>query len=180
MTAILLASGDEAYILYVIILALVGIATLVRKAIEKATSGQKGKRIKLAEVVQRELRKYMEGPQPQPPTSAGEEKAAEAAAPAASEPAARPHAASARSTLRPAAEPAARPPLRRAREEGKVPALVAERRPLEFSAAAAGAKYATFSARLLVGRDRTSLRKGIVMAEILGPPVSERRDHRLF
>ena len=161
--------GDESvYIFYVIILAIVAIATLIRKAVEKATSGEKGKRINLAQVVQRELRKYMGAPEkpvsgpPAPPPE-------QAARPQPTRP------------LVPAlvvAPPEARP--RVSRESDPVRRLVDGRVSLDATSAAPSATDRAHASKFAPTLDRAALKKAVVMAEVLGPPTALREDYRLF
>ena len=159
----------ELFILYSVILAIIGLATLVRKAIEKASTGKKGKRIHLAAAVQKQLKKYMDPmerravrPPPEPVERADER---ESEAPRLRAPPTEPP---------PAALPS-RPKMRGARGgEGLGPGL---REAMELECAQPPLARPVLKGRIV---DRATLREAILLAELLGPPVSERKDYRLF
>ncbi len=162
---------DE-FVVYVILLALVGLFTLVRKLVEKATAGEEGRKIDIARAVHERIRKYMGeeaagpglptlgsifGQTPAPPSTP--------TAPASAPPA-------------PARGEKSVPRLVPAREP-TVPMVVAPRRALaDTTAAAIVSLPVRVGPRIRLRRD--NLREAVVLAELMGPPVAMRPTYRLF
>ena len=178
--------GDDllTYAVYLIILVIVGITHLVKKAIEKARKGETGKGINLAKTVQDQIDRYRDRVRERTGVGGflGQFIPEEEAAPRPPPPP--PQEAPAR--------PATPPPLRPARE-AVVPRMPApEVRPRAFwkdaeveAAAKSSAKREAAAAVALAARgpirlNQNDIRRAVVMAELLGPPVAERDEYRLF
>ena len=165
--------GKYDFVVWVVLLALVAVFTLVRKVIEKASSGERGKKIDLGKAVQAQLSKYMKAIEgtssmfPSTPAKTTEESTA---------PVAPPVAPTATAPTRRAPPPL---PAERARAKPKKilrrPLITTKRRPLSERTSAPDLHHPTV--RRLSGKD---VRRAIVLAEVLGPPVSERKEYRLF
>jgi hypothetical protein len=153
---------DPNFLLYVVILAIVAISTLVKKVFEKAASKDEGKKVDLREAVREQLRRYMGegqeqgGPFPVRPFGRPVE-------PPRPSPPAPPRPAGA-APGRAAVAPPPPPPL-----PAKTPVEEPAMRP-ELALPKSHPRMGTgpfFSG--------AELRRAILFAEILGPPVSERR-----
>ena len=176
----LLAGGMDIpdFAIYVLILAVVAIVSLVRKAFEKASSGQKGKKIDLGKSVHAQLKRYMEAMDPSrreaPPASPAEA------------PVSRPPAVPAATRLPPPA-PQAAAPAAESERPGPATSISRRRLPhlrkpkweldLETKEKRRRARRPAEIKAALTGKE---LRHAVLLAEILGPPVSERQDYRLF
>jgi len=176
----LLAGGMDIpdFAIYVLILAVVAIVSLVRKAIEKASSGEKGRKIDLGKSVHSQLKRYMDAMDPSrreaPP------------APPAEPPVSRPPAVPAATRLPPPAPEARRPAPLSDRPRPPVASSAARlghlekpkwQRDLEAKARRRRARRPAEIKAALTGKE---LRHAVLLAELLGPPVSERQDYRLF
>ncbi|MHC4471471.1 MAG: hypothetical protein ACYS99_10950 [Planctomycetota bacterium] len=157
----------------VLLLALVAVATLVRKAIEKASAGEKGKKIDLGKAVQTQLSKYMKAFQG---TAAlpGQPPARTPAPEAPAEPPARVEERRAPLISMPPPMPVEKPRRRRPKAHD-TRRLAARGRPL------AERTKAEFVARAELFRvSRNDVRRAIILAELLGPPMAARENYRLF
>jgi hypothetical protein len=176
-------------LLYLVIAAIVGIVTLVKKVMEKATSGEDGKKIDLAKVVQEQMQRYLKGGPPgrmggrgfmgkedEPPTDARPPlvPAAVLTKPV------RPQ----QEQVRRKPPPPPQRPVLQTRElvPLRVKPAIDKNRSL-VSQAGAVKTVLRRETRHRPGKlplSRKNLRKAVLLAEILGPPVSERKDYRLF
>lgn len=173
---------------YLVILAIVGIVTLIRKAMENAAVGKDGKKVSLADAVQEQLNRYLKAGAPGrfgghalPGESVRER------APTSPERQAPPS----YFEKGPAAQSQtpAPPPLKRAGQR-------ASRDPVPLKVAPGLDKtrslvsQSTGPEKVLGERSRRkgrpaalnmqNLRKAVILAEVLGPPVAEREHYRLF
>lgn len=146
----LLADSDLIqFIAMVVVLALVGVSTWIRKTIEKMQQREGGKPIDVGRAVRQQLDKYMR---------ASGELPAERPAPPVAQPPAEPVRA------RPVAEPR--------------PAVVVAKEPRRRRAAPAKKRAVRTRRSLHLGaRD---VKRAVVTAELLGPPLALRKDYRLF
>lgn len=160
----------EVYILWIIIAAIAGIAHLVRKAIEKMSSDGGGKKINLAEAVHKRIRRYMDpleaGRRAEPLEDRPSESDAVARAP--------------RLLARPVVAPEALPGDARERRDGRDTGEARTTLRKSLRAAPSLVTPPPLPKRLPLAFDPEGIRKAILMAEILGPPVSERENYRLF
>lgn len=169
----------EVYILWVVIAAIAGIAHLVRKGLEKLKGEGEGKRIDLATAVHKRIRKYMaplENTGRSPENQAIEPvEAAETADEA-------PRLVSRQRPVEaPPSPPGGRPRDRSASSTGESK----RRRPRSISRKSLSEVQPSGApppppSRPLLTLDPADLRKALLMAEILGPPMAEREDYRLF
>jgi hypothetical protein len=161
---VLLADADFfQFVAMVLILTVIAIFSWVRKTIEKVQREQKGKgqSVDVGQAVRQQLQKYMRAAGQLPPE-------APPAAPAAPAP--------------PAPPPAARKPdahLSKSLErEQTVPAVVLRRR-----APSARRLKSSKQVTLMVRQSKFTprdVKRAIVQAEILGPPMALRKDYRLL
>ena len=182
-------------LLYLVIAAIVGIVTLIKKVMEKAASGEGGRKINLAQVVQEQMERYMKGG---PPGRFGRGRAVpgdeqETTTPPPVRPVSPTRPVPPARTAPPPILQKPTPPQPRAAPE-RHPGRIAEQLiPFEVKAdidakrslvAQAAKQPATATSprrgRRPVALTRKNLRKAVLLAEILGPPVSERKDYRLF
>jgi hypothetical protein len=156
---------DPQFLLYVVILAIVAISTIVKKVFERAATKDGEKKVDLREAVREQLRRYMGEGQAPPGPFPGRPVAPppESARPP---PPARPVAA-APSVAAAKGQP---PPL----PQGQISTALAEedRPPISLPPV-----NVTSTVGLLFSRGE--LRRAILLAEVLGPPVSERSKDRL-
>jgi outer membrane biosynthesis protein TonB len=173
--------GDDGWgtLAYVIILAIAGLFALVRKAIEKASSGEKGKDMDLADEVQKQIRRYMRDGEGGAPTTTAPTPppvdTQERPTPPRPLPAERPRPAPAKPKPPP---PRPRPEPQRTRKRPE-PALLTGLRPKRVARPALVAVLPTHGGgriRLTPGK----VREAVVTAELLGPPLALRDDYRLF
>jgi hypothetical protein len=158
------------FVVMVLILGVVAVFTWVRKTIEKMREGgEGGKPVDVAKSVRAQLQKYMQAaghldPMSKRPTGV---VVTEEGVPA--------------ETKAPPVQPAAQV-FRPAPEKPKPviveahPERLTKRRALKNRTAAA--TIAVETRRHYLGRQ--DVRRAIVMAELLGPPVANRKDYRLF
>lgn len=157
----------------VLLLALVAVATLVRKAIEKASAGEKGKKIDLGKAVQTQLSKYMRAFQGTA-TLPGQPPARTPTPEAPAEPPAPVEERLAPLISAPPPMPVGKPRRRRPKAD-ETRRLVAKGRPLaERTKAVVGARSE------LLRVSKNDVRRAIILAELLGPPMAAREDYRLF
>ena len=171
-------------VLYLVIIAIVGVVTLIRKVMENRGSGEDGKRVSLAEAVQEQMNRYLKGGPPgrlggrgwggedeertdRPPPQAPPVLLTREAPPQTPPP---------RSPPEPAGRRTPAPVPRRVK-----PGIDAMRTLVQQSAAPevvvrSGSRYGRNRGKVT----RKDLRKAVLLAEILGPPVAERREYRLF
>ncbi len=179
--SLLLAGGDFSYIAYVLIMAIIGIVTLIRKVMEKTAAGPDGKKINLAQAVQEQINRYLKGG---PPgrfggRGIGEEDGREGAPAPPVRRAPPPMLEKQAPTRRGPSEPPRLP-------RKPVPPEVKRRNPRIGSSiqqSTGPEKVGRMRSRRSGGPTalgRKNLRKAVLLAEILGPPVSERDDYRLF
>jgi hypothetical protein len=152
----LLADADFfQFVAMVIIFTIVAVFSWVRKTMEKLQRQQKGsgKPVDVGKAVREQLTKYMRAAGQLPPE----------APPAA-----------------PAPAPAAPPPVSRAQQpvvrEAPKPAVVKKRRPARRLKATKRAIAKSRPSRF-TPRD---VKRAVVQAELLGPPLALRKDYRLF
>ena len=177
-------------LLYLAVIAIVGIVTLIRKVMERASSGADGKKISLAEAVQEQMNRYLKGGPPGrfggrgfggedvkqgapvPPVRPAMPPMLEKPAPARRKPPQPP-----RPPLQSARAPAARrlTPLKVKPGIDKSRSLISQSTgPAQVTRSGSQRGQGT------VALGRKNLRKAVLLAEILGPPVSERDEYRLF
>jgi hypothetical protein len=158
------------YIAYLLILAIVGIVTVIRKVFERSASGEPGKKFDLARAVQDQIDRYMKagsGTRMGTGGLGGQEPPAPVATAGPPVPV---------MTTRQPPPPVRKPPPRK-----PVPVQVEAPGILRQSLASEAGLPAIVQRR----KRRPKLtvkevKKAVLMAEILGPPMAERRDYRLF
>jgi hypothetical protein len=144
------------FFVYILILAAIAVITFIKKLIERASSsGPQGKKIDIGEAVQRELDRYMGKSERTPPP--------------------------------PPAQPAPKPTPPRPKAPPMRPPVVRRAAPKEPTAPARPARKKLIAGKAVMGRaarrsrfNRATMRRAVVMAELLGRPMAERDDYRLF